>query len=973
MKTSKKVISLVLSVIMIMTTFVVAVPMLLVETDAANTSITDVETGMVVTQERVVGAENNAYKTTYDNYAATYLNGASVPTDIVIPGLKSTQDYVVQGMTYYPERDWMLVTVYHNVADGETTQSSKVFALDAATGEFAAMFSFINVDGSINVDHGGGIAVSENNIYYSCGDKDQKIAYAPISALANAELYKHTRIQLVDEVVLYELGDAYTAYVCYDEGVLWAGNFFDKGKNIAGLIEISADYNGSANSQYNSMVFGYKLAGNSPEEEWDHFKGTFQNRLRVASASGTGSSNGSTCTWNVYQNGSSIRMVGSITAPTTAAVGEFTGSFGSFTLTEGAEYTIEFTSTNNKSDMYMFSPVGTHCNVKQSTQTTITSIGNGLYHYSMNFTAGLKPTGADSSWPTTQSTDGSYTGTYTIRFDQDNIAVGEARDFELSNISITQNNTYENGENVSDEGSAGLPSYTIGLNNAIKDVQYAVVDNGKLYLSRSYGSGTGNSETFGFGDCSLLSVADIDLSVPGTVDVTINSSSGTNTVKAHNINNYTDFRMMPMSEGLCVIDDNIFITFEGASNKYMNESSGLTAIGNCVEPVDVIWQLDPYALMEQEVAEPEKSIHYEKVYDMSEIENDKEYLIVYESAEKDPVTQENILYAFNADGNFKDYKLSKSTSDVVKGYNGMIGHAITDYDIIDNDNDGNADILYLNDPDNDDVESVRWTLTNVSGANYRITSTESYFANGNNLYFDEDQITMAPGNASYLSNIQLAQLFPGNGDFYLSNGGSYFLWCNDGTKSAYNSSINAYYAKNSGTTPIYAGINERPGTFHCDAINMTGSNIIGTSVPTDDGHYYEGAFHIYKRVVDEVASTYESRVYTNLDAELQEDGTYTVELETYAISPNHYQYVGERPTDYIIVADTSTSMDTNDGTGIISYTDTLYVNSFCTKEMINQDAGTNTVNGYGFVTQYAHSLQVLKFHFVNNFLLCIIL
>ena len=138
----------------------------------------------------------------------------------------------------------MLVTAYHN----DATASSKVFALNAATGAFEAMFSFLNPDGSTNMDHGGGIAVSEYNIYYSCGDKDRKIAYAPISALADAELGKHTVIKLVAEKDFVEIGSiadgdktAYSAYVCYDEGILWMGNFYDKGAELASFTIAAAD------------------------------------------------------------------------------------------------------------------------------------------------------------------------------------------------------------------------------------------------------------------------------------------------------------------------------------------------------------------------------------------------------------------------------------------------------------------------------------------------------------------------------------------------------------------------------------------------------------------------------------------------------------------------------------------------------------------------------------------------------------
>ncbi len=788
MKITKKAVSLLLAAVMVLSCFAIAIPFI-----SFAVLDTDIEIDGV-TQSRVVGLGENAtdpaddtYEAIYENYAAQYLNGASRPTTIVIPGLDPQQDYVIQGMTYYPERDWMLVTAYHNVADNETTQSSKVFALDAKTGNFVAMFSFLNLDGSENTDHGGGIAVSEHNIYYSCGDTDRKIAYAPLSALANAPLNEHTKIELVAEKDFVEIGSissdsktAYSAYVCYDEGVLWVGNFYDKGTKVIGLVNVAADYNAPSNDTYNSMVFGYKLSGNSSAEEW---------------------------------------------ANLTAATG----------------------------------------NDRQ-----------------------------------------------------------------------------------------GNPSYAIGLNNALKDVQYATVDNGKLYLSRSYGSGAGNSVTFGFGDCSYLTVADIDLSVPGTKKIKISTTSTGSLDKeimAYDISVYTDYAMMPMSEGLCVIDDDIFITFEGASNKYLNESSGLTSIGNCEKPIDVIWQLDPYELMEVTVAEPEKSIYYEKVNNLSEIKNGDEYIIVHESREKDPVTQMPYLYAFDAFGNFKDYKLSKSSSDVVNGYDGMIGHPISYYSIIEDETDGKTK-LYLDNPEIDDVENIRWTLEKVNNVNiegresvYRIKSTESYFANYNCFYFDKDHITMAPYNANFLNNIEIVDSGNGKGGFWFANSDTYFLWCNEGN---YNSTINTYYANNS-SNYLYSGITEQSGTFHCDAINLGGNNIIGGPVP-DAESYRDGVMNIYRRVVDEVASTYESRVYTNLKASLQADGTYTVELDTYAISPNHYKYVGERPTDYIIVADTSDKMTEKSGTRIMSWyggNDTLAVSSLCEEAATKADNGLG-VNGYAF-------------------------
>ncbi len=782
----KKVLSFVLAVIMLATTFNIALPMLKLDASAAG-SITTQDGAETITQTQIVTSDR---QNTYDNYAAQFLDGASRPTDIVIPGLLEAQDYTIQGMTYYAPRDWMLVTAYHNYnSDNDAKQfSSKVFAIDAATGEFVAMFSFLNPDGSENVDHGGGIAVSEHNIYYACGDADRKIAYAPITALENAQLNTHTVIQLAGEHVFTEVGSvdksgetAYTAYVCYDEGVLWTGNFYDPGVKILGVSVAATDYSVAANSAYNSMIFGYELKGDNSLDEWNNLIGA---------------------------------------------------------------------------------------------SSSIDCQGN--------------------------------------------------------------------------------PSYAIGLNNTIKDVQYATVDNGKLYLSCSFGTGEGTMSVSlgGMNPYSQLIVADIDLSVPGTKDVTIATTNGTRAIKAYDIQSFQTFSMMPMSEGLCVIEDKIYITFESASNKYLKEAGTLT--GNCNHPVDVIWELDPHALMEIEKAEPESSIYYEKVNSNADIVSGEEYMIVYESDEVDPITQQKILYAFNADGNFKDHKLSKSAATNLCGYDGMVGHPITEYAVLkagEQDALGNTysrDILYLDDKEKDDIEGVRWTITNIGGTKYNIRTTETYFADCNSFYFDGSRITMLPNTATdLLGRIDISQLEAGNGYFYFSNNGEY-LWCNDGLEANYNTKANAYYSTLVSSNPtMFTGLTETPGTIHCHA---TGSSMLGGSIlAAEEGKaqaYPDGAFQIYRRVTDGTASTYESRVFTDLNAELQADGTYTIDLETYAISPNHYQYVGERPTDYILVADTSSSMASAGSTALIEYNGDLAVSSLSVDSDTSDDRGKG-INGYG--------------------------
>ena len=738
MKTSRKVISLLLSLIMVMTTFVVAAPLLV---NAADITIDG------VSQSRVVETKDELYKRRYAGYASDFLGGASEPTDIVIPGLlnNDSNNYVIQGMTYYADRDWMLVTAYH--APG--TASSKVFALDAATGEFAAMFSFRNVpdakgNRTINKDHGGGIAVSEHNIYYACGDQDRKIAYAPISAIANAPLGQHTVIDLVAEKEFYEVGSvvddsgnsAYTAYCCYDQGVLWTGNFFDPG--VWGLI--AADYKMKANDDWDNMLWGYRLSGSSSEEEWANLTGA---------------------------------------------------------------------------------------------------------------------TGKDCQ---------------------------------------------------------GNPSYAIALADGeddldVKNVQYATVDNGKLYLSRSYGTGKGTrSVSVGrMDEYSHLTIADIDLSVPGNTTVTY-LADGAGTTKtintAYTINKYEDHAIMPMSEGLCVIDDYVYMTFESASPKYLHDSD---VMGNCQMPVDVIWKIDQYELMGEERPNEERAVHYKQVNTKAEITDGEEYIIAYESDEIDPTTLKPYLYLLDSNGGYKDFKLAKRKATDSDGYAGLIAKPIIDYSIENGE-------LYFYDADNDEIPGIRWTITGANSGNLRMQNASTYFSEFRNFYFDSSVIAMAADDVSGLSNMFIDENGEGDGGFYIRNGG-YYLWCNDGVTSDYTAKANAWYASN--TNAMYSGVTETKGTFHCDALNTTGANLIGKQV--DDADHR--TFYIFKRVVDEYISTKDSRVHTNMNAELQADGTYTIDLETYATGEMQYQILEqERPTDFIFVLDTSASMTNNsDGSGYINY------------------------------------------------------
>ena len=738
MKTSKKVISLLLSVIMVMTCFAVAVPQLTIEAEAQFETINGISQSYIVPE----GTRDSIY----DSYAAAYLNGYGEPTDLLIPGLTEDDNYVVQGMAYYPEKNWALVTAYHN---SKSPSPSMVYCIDIKTGDFVAMFSFINVDGSPNTDHGGGIAISEHNIYYSCGDMDRSIAYAPLSAIEGIEndATKYRTVQFVAEQTFYEIGSvadgdktAYSAYCCYDQGILWTGNFYDNG--VAGVI--AADYNAKAHSNHNSMVWGYKLSGNNSTEEWANLTSNTQN-------------------------------------------------------------------------------------------------------------------------------------------------------------------------------CQGNPTYVIGLPNDIIDVQYATVDDGRLYLSRSYGTGTETCKNFGMSEYSQLSITDIDLTIPGTNSLTFTTdANGTprtvNNAYVINASDIKTFDFMPMSEGLCVINDYIYMTFESACYKYY-EDAGI--MGNCDMPIDVVWKIDQYGLLGHERPDEKDVTAYQKVMDLSEIKATDEYMVVYESEMKAEGNQTNIIYALDSYGGYKGDRLPKTdagTKDNTLDSMGMIGHEITDYHKYTNAN--GQEFLVLGNPTKDDVPNIRWNLIGADTGATRIHSVSLYNASYSYLYFDSRLIYMSTLENGNLDQIKFLNKevngvkYPG--EFFLFHeGNSSYLWCNDGSDEAIMTAYNNYYLAGDASHKF---LNEKevPGTFHTDALQKYPSENSGNQAYALPAPYKLGTFSIYKRITIDPETMGGTGLETDLKAELQSDGTYTINMGTYATSEAH-KYLGESgyPTDFMFVLDASGSMTNN--------------------------------------------------------------
>ena len=114
----------------------------------------------------------NDWKNLNQSYMPDYLSGYAVPMDgtngnpnYLVPG--QTENMIPQGLTYLPEKDWILVSSY----DKSEENPSVIFALDRETGNFAAQFNLYTPDGEMWQCHAGGIAVSDYNLYVTsdCG------------------------------------------------------------------------------------------------------------------------------------------------------------------------------------------------------------------------------------------------------------------------------------------------------------------------------------------------------------------------------------------------------------------------------------------------------------------------------------------------------------------------------------------------------------------------------------------------------------------------------------------------------------------------------------------------------------------------------------------------------------------------------------------------------------------------------------
>ena len=471
---------------------------------------------------------------------------------------------------------------------------------------------------------------------------------------------------------------------------------------------------------------------------------------------------------------------------------------------------------------------------------------------------------------------------------------------------------------------AGYPTYTLAIPNTITKIQCALVSKGRVYMGTSYGRRNA---------CDLY-IADIDLTKDGNTTVTI---AGHQT-DAYLLSDYRTFNNhLYMNEGMFMLNNEIYILTESAAYKYYGES----ATNKCTYPTDVIWKLDPYALM-GEVAPDDEGVtsYYSKVYNWDEIGVEDEYIIVFKSSAVE--NGNNVLYTLDANGGYAGNPLPKYTVRANAGQGatgdsmGMVGKKITNYTFTNGDKK-----LVLNNPDDDDVESMRWSIEKTGDGNaVRITSKDSYFANAPFLYYGSRLVYMTLGGNEQFANVYLAPTGSSDGSFQLYYNGSnkYYMFCNDGTISDGLDSYSRYYAENNvkerdadksttrnedHTGTVYYGQTEQAGTFHMDGTysrscdyhsgnkigyhpnkESSSNKVLGTAVGSSYTYFY-----IYRRIIQTEGSQGKSNLFTGKKAYAAADGTYTIDLQAYATGATQSAISDKGvPLDVVLVVDRSSSM-----------------------------------------------------------------
>jgi len=165
--------------------------------------------------------------------------------EFTVPGLN--QSMVPQGMDYWAERGWMLISGYCTDETLNGGKGSVLLAVDLQSGKLMGEYYLKNVDGTYYTGHAGGVAVTEKNVYIS----------------GNKMLYRIPLTELIDAA---QCGDAQFAeeisvpvngsFCNYSGGILWVGDFQ---YSTSYLTEEFRHMTNRQGSRYYAWTVGYRV------------------------------------------------------------------------------------------------------------------------------------------------------------------------------------------------------------------------------------------------------------------------------------------------------------------------------------------------------------------------------------------------------------------------------------------------------------------------------------------------------------------------------------------------------------------------------------------------------------------------------------------------------------------------------------------------------------------------------------------
>ena len=168
---------------------------------------------------------------------------ACAAEEFIVPGLN--QSIVPQGMDYWEEMGWMLISGYCSDETKNGGKGSALFAVDMDSGMMVAEYYLKNMDGTYHQSHAGGVAVTKKNVFIANGGKLYRI---PLTELLK-QCGDVTIVEEIDVPVRASLANC-------SGGILWVGDFQYGSSYPTDEFRHQKNRQGS---MYYAWMVGYKL------------------------------------------------------------------------------------------------------------------------------------------------------------------------------------------------------------------------------------------------------------------------------------------------------------------------------------------------------------------------------------------------------------------------------------------------------------------------------------------------------------------------------------------------------------------------------------------------------------------------------------------------------------------------------------------------------------------------------------------